>query len=212
MTSLSLRFEVCGSMKFCCLQYLTGMLFTGSYWWFDDSGCCFDWLGQVFLIPSFFLWLSLLCFFEGVLSRLLTMIGCHKIFLVKEFSVKRSIITNLIVYKYLIGWTSLFWLFKHVSTVAQSTKSGSFSLSHWDTTCWIAASSKIWIFTLLNLLKDCRLIYSKYYCETLLLCIWVFSQVVVLILHKLICQRSCWIRLDLFQYWSAYRRIVCFVA
>lgn len=31
MASLSLRFGVCGSMKFCCLQYLTGMLFTDGY-------------------------------------------------------------------------------------------------------------------------------------------------------------------------------------
>lgn len=55
MTNLSLRFEVCGSVnQFCYLQYLTGVLFTDSYWWLDDSGYCFDWLGQVFLIPSFF--------------------------------------------------------------------------------------------------------------------------------------------------------------
>lgn len=71
---------------------------------------------------------------------------------------------------------SLFWLFKCVSTVAQSTRSGSFSLSRWDTACWIATSGKIWIFTLLNLLKDFRLIYNKYYSQTLLLCIWVFSD------------------------------------
>lgn len=31
MASLSLRFGVCGSTKFSCLQYLTGMLFTGGY-------------------------------------------------------------------------------------------------------------------------------------------------------------------------------------
>lgn len=63
------------------------------------------------------------------------MIDCHKIFLVKEFSVQRSIVTNLIICKDLIGWTLLFWLFKYESSVAQSTRSGTFSLSHWDTTC-----------------------------------------------------------------------------
>lgn len=53
MASLSLRFGVCGSTKFSCLQYLTGMLFTGGYWWLDDSGYCSDWLGQVFLFCFF---------------------------------------------------------------------------------------------------------------------------------------------------------------
>lgn len=53
MASLSLRVGVCGSTKFCCLQYLTGMLFTDGYWWLDDSGYCSDRLGQGFFLFCF---------------------------------------------------------------------------------------------------------------------------------------------------------------
>lgn len=143
-----------------------------------------------------------------MLSRLLKMIVCQRFFLVKEYSVKRSIFINLSVYKGLSVWTSVLCFPSFLSTVAQSSKSGSFSYLPWDPPSSIEASGRRGIFPLLNLPRDCRLIYNKYYSETWLLRIWTFSQIVVLTLQKHTWQRSCWIRLNLMQYWGSCRRML----